>query len=191
MKNLTIYSSLCSLFLTATIGLFCLLASGCTSSQVSEAEAIGASLVPLVQQGVVTAADAYATYQSVNQNLTAANVITGKLSVSKVITGAQAILGSPATAQATQSLTTAANTFVVDVNNAIAAAKAAGVTSPTAITNAVSESGASTVTTIAALPAPTTFEQTIPGPGDMKREIAFEDASHPRTLLFGNLNNDY
>lgn len=144
----------------AALTSFCEVA--CSTAQLAQAEAVGASLVPLVQQGSVLASDAYAVYQSSNQNLTTANVISGKLSVSKVITGAQAILGSSTTAQASQSLLTAANTFVSDINGSIATYKAAGATAQATIA-AVSQSGAATVASIAAV-APTTPTTSLTSP---------------------------
>jgi hypothetical protein len=112
---------------------------------------VGSDLISDVTQGSVVATDAYAAYQSINQNLTTANVIQGKLDPAKVLAGAQAItqtLNGPATA----SLTTAVNSFVADVNGQIAALKSQGVTSPAAITSNISASGAATVSTIAAVP---------------------------------------
>lgn len=110
-----------SAFMLIVTGLsLIVLTTGCTTSQLNQAQVIGAALVQDVAQGTVVAGDAYAVYQSVNQNLTTSNVIAGKLTVAKVIAGAQAInqtVGSPATA----SLTLAANTFVADVNGQIAA----------------------------------------------------------------------
>lgn len=162
---------------------FALTLIGCSAAQLAQVQTAGSALIADVAQGTVVATDAYAAYQSVNQQLTAANVTTGKLDVAKVIAGAQAInqtLGSPATS----SLVTAANQFVSDVNSQIAAFKAAGATSPAAITTAVSASGAATVTAIAATTPPTTsiaspnpflFTSSIrPEYGSVKPESAFD-----------------
>lgn len=134
----------------------------CSTAQLQQAESIGASLVPLVHQGAVVATDAYAAYASVNQNLTSANVISGKLSAAKVLAGAQAIIGSSSTETASQSLITSVNTLVEDANSSIAAFKAAGATTDKTIT-AVSSSGAATVTAIAAV-APVTTSDVIESP---------------------------
>lgn len=130
----------------------CLFFYGCTAAQEAEVSQVGSALIADVAQGTVVASDAYAVYQSVNQSLTSANVISGKLSVAKVISGAQAITGTLGSAP-TASLVTAANQFVSDVNTQIASFQSAGATVP-ATTTAISQSGAATVTAIAAI-APT------------------------------------
>lgn len=151
--------------------------SACSTTQLQEAQVVGSSLIQDVAQGTIVASDAFAVYQSVNQNLTAANVTTGKLSVAKVIAGGQAItqtLGSPATA----SLTKAATDLVSDVNDQIASYKAAGITAPSAITPAVSQQAAAAITQIANNPVPTAMlkihSDIRPPHGSIRRESAYD-----------------
>lgn len=110
---------------------------------------VGSSLITDVQDGTVLATEAYAAYQGVNQNLTTANVLTGKLNPTKVLAAATAINSG----LQTPGLATAVNQFVSDANATITALKGSGATTQATI-NSVSDSGASTVTTIKAI-APT------------------------------------
>jgi hypothetical protein len=116
---------------------------GCTGVNWST---VGASLITDVQSGTVAAADAYTAYQALNQNLTTANVTTGKLDVAKVLAAANAgatALNTPGLAQAVSDLVTDANATITELK---------GTPAP-AVINAVSQQGAGTVSTIAALPA--------------------------------------
>jgi len=119
------------------------LISGCAGTNW---QAVGQDLIADVEQGIVTAADAYTAYQALNQGLTSANVSTGKLSPEKVLAAAVAIRG---TLQASPGLKTAVYTLVGDANSTIADLNGSP---PKAIIAAVSNQGAGTVSTIAALP---------------------------------------
>ena len=136
-----------SLFLALIIAIlgapFALTLVGCAGTNWSQ---VGSSLITDVQDGTVLATEAYAAYSAVNQQLTTANVTTGKLDATKVLAAAQAVnngLQTPGLASAVQS-------FVSDANQTITALKGSGATTNKTIA-AVSAQGAATVTTVAAV----------------------------------------
>ena len=117
-----------------------LVLSGCATDW----SAVGTSVIDDVQSGTVLATEAYAAYSAVNQQLTAANVTTGKLDPAKVLAAAAAINNG----LQTPGLATAVLSFVGDANTTIKNLQGA---TPAAIATAVSTQGAGTVTTIAAI----------------------------------------
>lgn len=134
-----------NLLVRSPLLLAALMLAGCAGVNWST---VGSQLITDVQAGTVAAADTYTAYQALNQNLTTANVTTGKLTVGKVLAAAQA--GS--TALNTPGLATAVSDLVTDAQATITALKG----SPTpAVIAAVSQQGAATVSTIAALPPAT------------------------------------
>lgn len=107
---------------------------------------VGNAVLTDLTQGAIVAQDAYTAYNALNQNLTTANVATGKLTVAKVLAAAQA--GS--TALNTPGLGTAVSDFVTDAQATITALQAKGATTPATI-QAVSQQGAATVSTVSAI----------------------------------------
>lgn len=131
--------------------LICLVLAGCAGVNWST---VGSNLIQDVRAGTVAAADAYTAYQALNQNLTTANVTTGKLTVGKVLAAANA----GATALNTPGLSQAVTDLFADAQTTITNLQGTGAT-PKAIINAVSQQGAATVVTVAAIaptPPPTT-----------------------------------
>jgi hypothetical protein len=131
-------------------------------------------LVTDVQAGVVAASDAYAAYNAVEQNLTTANVTTGKLSIGKVLTAATAITQ----AAADPSLKTAVTDLVTDANKTISDALGKGETAQQAISS-VAAIQAATISTVAttptvapATPAPAATSYS-PPPGWQTGDTAF------------------
>lgn len=104
---------------------------------------VGSQLLTDVQDGTVLATEAYAAYSAVNQQLTTANVTTGKLDATKVLAAATAVNSG----LQTPGLATAVNQLVADANATIKTLQAANVATPTVI-NTVSQSGATVVSTI-------------------------------------------
>ena len=132
------------------------LITGCAGTNWSQ---VGSSVITDVQQGTVLATEAYAAYSAVNQQLTTANVTTGKLDATKVLAAATAINSG----LQTPGLASAVTSFVSDANATITALKGTGATVPATIA-AVSNQGAATVSTVAAVapvssspPVPTTY----------------------------------
>lgn len=126
------------------IGLVALLSAslcGCATDWA----AVGTSVITDVQDGTVLAAEGYAAYTAVNQQLTAANVTTGKLDAVKVLAAATAVNSG----LQTPGLKTAVLAFVADANNTLNNLKGSSTVAQIA---AVSNQGAGTVSTIAALP---------------------------------------
>lgn len=129
------------LFKIATLG--SLFFTGCAGVNWNT---IGSDVIKDVQSGAIAAQDAYNAYNAVNQQLTTANVTTGKLTVAKVITAYTA----GASALNTPGLVTAVGDFVNDAQATISDLKATGASTP-AIIKAVSQQGAATVTTVSAI----------------------------------------
>lgn len=129
--------------LLSILSLSCVMLTGCAGVNWSN---VGSDVIADVQAGTIAAADVYTAYQALNQNLSTANVTTGKLTVDKVLAAANA----GATALNTPGLGTAVSDFVTSANKTITDLKATGATTP-AIIKTVSSQGAATVTTVAAI----------------------------------------
>lgn len=109
--------------------------------------AVGSDVLNLVSQGGATAQEAYNGYNAVNQALTTANVTHGKLTVDKVV----AAYSAGNAALNTPGFQASVKAFLSDANLLIADLKSKGASTP-AIINAVAQQGASTVTTLTAVP---------------------------------------
>jgi hypothetical protein len=96
-----------------------------------------------VKDGTTLASEVFAAYTAVNQNLTTANVTTGKLDLSKVLAAAVAVNGG----LETPGLKEAVAQFVADANQTITDLKGSSTQS---VINTISQDGAATVTAVAA-----------------------------------------